>query len=295
MGAIESLLSAVVADGMTGRRHRSNCELVAQGVANMASALFGGICVTGTIARTATNIRAGARGPVSGMLHALFLLAFVLVAAPLAAYVPLAALAGVLLVVAWNMFERHAFKALLTGPRGDAVVLLATFLLTVFGDLTEGIIAGVVIGGMLFIHRMAEALSVETALAVSGDDIPDTAAPRGPYDASLASDPDVVVYRLSGPFFFGSAATVSSVLDRISDHHRALVIDFSNVPVLDSSAANTIATTVRHAAAQGVRTFLTGVRPDLRSVLETHGAGPPHAEYADSVEAALQTVRSERG
>ena len=139
LGAIESLLSAVVADGMTGRRHRSNCELVAQGVANIGSALFGGICVTGTIARTATNVRAGARGPVSGMLHALFLLAFMLIAAPLASYIPLAALAAVLVVVAWNMAEKHEFATLLRSSWGDATVLLATFLLTIFRDLTEGI------------------------------------------------------------------------------------------------------------------------------------------------------------
>ncbi|TAJ25222.1 MAG: sodium-independent anion transporter, partial [Reyranella sp.] len=122
LGAIESLLSAVVADGMTGRRHRSNAELVAQGVANVGAALFGGICATGTIARTATNVRAGARGPVAGMLHSVFLLAFMLVAAPLAAYIPLAALAGVLAVVAWNMAEKHEFVTLLRSSRGDAVV-----------------------------------------------------------------------------------------------------------------------------------------------------------------------------
>jgi sulfate permease, SulP family len=128
LGAIESLLSAVVADGMTGRRHRSNCELVAQGAANVASAFFGGICVTGTIARTATNVRAGAHGPVAGMLHSLFLLAFVLLAAPLASFIPLAALAGVLAVVAWNMVERSAVATLLRSRGGDALVLVVTFL-----------------------------------------------------------------------------------------------------------------------------------------------------------------------
>ena len=138
LGGIESLLSAVVADAMSGRRHRSNCELVAQGIANIASPLFGGICATGTIARTATNVRSGAVGPVSGMMHSVFLLVFILVAAPLASYVPLAALAGLLATVAWNMAERHEFAAILTRSRGEAAVLLATFLLTVFRDLTEG-------------------------------------------------------------------------------------------------------------------------------------------------------------
>ena len=140
LGSIESLLSAVVADGMTGRRHRSNCELVGQGVANIMSGLFGGFCVTGTIARTATNVRAGAHGPVAGMLHALFLLAFILVAAPLTRFIPLAGLAGVLTLVAWNMIERPAIATLLRASRGDAVVLLATFLLTVLRDLTEAIV-----------------------------------------------------------------------------------------------------------------------------------------------------------
>ena len=139
LASIELLLSAVVADGMTGRRHRSNCELVAQGVANMASALFGGICVTGLIARTVTNVRAGARSPVAGMMHSLFLLLFILIAAPLASYIPLSALAAVLVVVAWTMAEKQEFWTLLRSSWGDAVVLLATFLLTVFRDLTEGI------------------------------------------------------------------------------------------------------------------------------------------------------------
>jgi SulP family sulfate permease len=146
LGAIESLLSAVVADGMTGRRHRSNCELVGQGVANIGSALFGGICVTGAIARTATNIRSGARGPIAGILHSLFLLLFILVAAPLISYIPLASLGAVLLIVAWNMAEKAEFWALLRASRGDALVLLATFGLTVFVDLTTGITTGVVLG-----------------------------------------------------------------------------------------------------------------------------------------------------
>lgn len=141
LGGIESLLSAKVADGMTGRKHRSNMELVAQGIANIASALFGGIAVTGTIARTATNIRAGAKSPLSGVMHAAFLLLFMLVAAPLAGYVPLAALAGVLVVVAWNMAEKREFAQLLTQWRG-ACVLLATFVLTLVFDLTTGIVAG---------------------------------------------------------------------------------------------------------------------------------------------------------
>lgn len=153
LGAIESLLSAVVADGMSGRRHRSNGELVAQGFANIGSALFGGICVTGTIARTATNIRAGARSPVSGMLHSAFLLAFMLLAAPLASFIPLAALAGVLAVVAWNMAEQHAFATLIRTRSGETLVLLTTFLLTIFMGLAEGIAVGSLLGALIFLIR----------------------------------------------------------------------------------------------------------------------------------------------
>jgi sulfate permease, SulP family len=154
LGAVESLLSAKVADGMTARKHRSNMELVAQGVANIASSFFGGICVTGTIARTATNVRAGARSPVAGLLHAVFLLAFMLIAAPLAGYVPLSALAGVLVVVSWNMAEKIEFVRLLRGWR-TAAVLLATFGVTLLRDLTSGILAGCVLAAVFAAFRKA--------------------------------------------------------------------------------------------------------------------------------------------
>jgi SulP family sulfate permease len=169
LGAIESLLSAVVADGMTGRQHRPNSELVAQGFANIGSALFGGICVTGTIARTATNVRAGARGPVSGMLHSMFLLAFMLLAAPLASYIPLATLAGVLAVVAWGMAERHEFAKLIRAWGGDAVVLLATFLLTIFIGLGEGIAVGALLGALIFLSRR-RAAALEAGSPVKDDE-----------------------------------------------------------------------------------------------------------------------------
>ncbi|MBM3483292.1 MAG: sodium-independent anion transporter, partial [Alphaproteobacteria bacterium] len=231
LGSIESLLSAVVADGMTGRRHRSNCELVGQGVANVASALFGGFCVTGTIARTATDVRAGAHGPISGMLHAVFLLLFMVIAAPLARFIPLAALAGVLAIVAWNMVEKQAFWNLLRASRGDASVLIVTLLLTIFRDLTEAIIVGFALGSVLFIHRMSKSTSVETHNPFVGEDRADDAnGSRRPYDEARDVDPNVVVYRISGVFFFGAAASIGSVLDRIADTHRALVIDFTAVP-----------------------------------------------------------------
>jgi SulP family sulfate permease len=294
LGGIESLLSAVVADSMTGRRHRSNCELVAQGAANVTSALFGGICVTGTIARTATNVRAGARGPVAGMLHSLFLLLFVLVAAPLASYVPLAALAAVLAVVAWNMAEKDQFATLVRASTGDAVVLLATFLLVVFRDLTTGILVGFGIGALLFLHRMAQAVEVETAGPAVEEDQADTVdgGGRQPYDVTLATDPDVVVYRISGAFFFGAAATVAAALDRIGAQPKVYVIDFSAVPVVDSTAAATIKGFARKAGRHGAAVYIAGARPPLRRVLLTHGVRPPHVRFRSTLADAIASAHA---
>jgi len=283
LGSIESLLSAVVADGMTGRRHRSNCELVAQGVANVGSALFGGICVTGTIARTATNVRAGAHGPVSGMLHAVFLLAFVLIAAPLASDIPLAALAGVLAFVAWNMVEKHAFLTLLRASRGDAAVLLATFGLTVFRDLTEAIVVGFALGSVLFIHRMSKVTAVESAVPFVAEDERDD---RPDYEET-AADRDTVVYRITGAFFFGAAASIGSVLDRIADSHRRLIVDLAAVPFIDSTAANTIESLLARARRNGVEIVLTGASSDIRRALAAHGIAAPAVTMAPTIEAAL--------
>lgn len=294
LGAIESLLSAVVADGMTGRRHRSNCELVAQGAANIASSLFGGLVVTGTIARTATNVRAGAHGPLAGMFHSLFLLLFMVLAAPLASYVPLAALAGVLAVVAWNMAERHAFATLLRASRGDAAVLLATFLLTVFRDLSTGIVVGFALGALLFIHRMSQAISVESEAPLAPEDVADMAGgDRAPYEAAKATDPDILVYRIRGAFFFGAASAVGTVLERMSDAHRALVVDFAEVPFLDSTAASTITALARRAHARGVTTYVTGANADVRRELSLHGASS--IAFRASVSDAVAVFRAARG
>lgn len=262
LGAIESLLSAVVADGMSGARHRSNAELVAQGVANIGSGLFGGFCVTGTIARTATNVRAGSRGPVSGMLHALFLLAFLMVAAPLAAYIPLAALAGVLGVVAWGMAERHEFLALLRSSRGDALVVSVTFLLVVFRDLTEGIVVGFALAGLVFIKRMSEGVAMR---------------PRE--EAFDVPRSDRVVYHLDGPYFFGAAAQLGGVLDRIAEAPRALVLDMSGVPLIDSSGARGFHSLAARARKRGGQLYLVGLRPSLRRQLENQGLAEPEVRF----------------
>jgi SulP family sulfate permease len=286
LGSIESLLSAVVGDSMTGRRHRSNCELVAQGVANMGSALIGGFCVTGTIARTATNIRAGARGPVAGMLHAAFLLAFLLLAAPLAAYVPLAALAGVLAVVAWNMAERHEFASLIRASRGDAAVLLATFLITLFKGLAEGIVIGFALAALLFLHRMARSVEVERVLVAQGD-LADGDGETTGYDPRLARDPEVVVCRVSGAFFFGAAAAVGMALDGIGEQPNKVIIDLSDAPVLDSTGAATILAFARKARRRGAQVLISGASDGVKRTLLAHGLRALKIRFRKNVQSAL--------
>ena len=283
LGSIESLLSAVVADGMTGRRHRSNCELVAQGVANVGAAAFGGMCATGTIARTATNVRAGAHGPVSGMLHALYILVFMLIAAPLAAYIPLASLGAVLAVVAWNMAEKHEFWTLLRASWGDAVVLMATFLLTIFADLTIAIGVGVTLGAFIFLHRMAEAVEVETGRPVFREDESDASGARTAY--TTATDGDVVVYRISGAFFFGATSAVSSVLERIGSQPKVLILDFSEVPLVDSTAAAALAGIVRKRS--GVRFYFAGADRRVRRELLIAGLRKPAVRFVATIEDAI--------
>ena len=277
LGSIESLLSATVADGMTGRRHRSNCELVAQGAANVASGLFGGIPVTGTIARTATNVRAGARSPVSGMIHAACLLSFILIAAPLARFIPLAALAGVLVVVAWNMIEKEAIAALMRSA--DALALLSTFILTAFRDLTAGILVGFAISSILFLNKMAKAVSVETHIPLAQPDIADAVEPRAVYDPKTQITQDRMIFRISGAFFFGAASTVASVLDRIAEWPKMLIFDFAAVPFLDSTGARVIEGFVRKLRRHGTTLIIAGATRSVRHELWAHGVRPPLVRF----------------
>ncbi|WP_309663466.1 SulP family inorganic anion transporter [Tabrizicola sp.] len=278
LGAIESLLSAVVADGMSGARHRSNAELVAQGVANMGSAVFGGFCVTGTIARTATNVRAGSHGPVSGMLHAVFLLVFLMVAAPLAGFIPLAALAGVLAVVAWGMAEKEEVWALIRSSRGDALVVIVTFLLVVFRDLTEGIVVGFALGGLVFIRRMSEAVTVRPV------------EEERHYDPVVHAREGRVIYHLHGPYFFGAAAQLGAVLERIAEAPRALVIDLSDVPLIDSSGARGFERLGHKIARRGGQLFLIGAQPEVQRVLQAQGASEPLVRYLADLKAVDDSI-----
>ena len=292
LAGIESLLSAVIADGMTGRRHRSNGELVAQGIANCASALFGGIPATGAIARTATNIKSGARTPVSGMLHAVFLLAFMYFLAPLASLIPLAALAAVLVVVAWNMSEVNRFRQLLRAPPGDRLVLILTFLLTVFVDITVAIAVGVVLASLLFMQRMATATEIQTGIPMMRRDEADEAADA---DETFTEQLPlgVEMFRIDGPFFFGSAQRLNTVLDRIGAEPKIFILRMGQVPLIDGSGAHALQEFIAKCRQRGTKVILTRVAPSVMEVLEGMGIvellGPDG--LAPNAKAAIATTK----
>lgn len=253
LAAIESLLSAVVADGMIGGKHRSNMELVAQGVANVASPIFGGIPATGAIARTATNIKAGGRTPVAGMVHALTLLLITLFFGRWAAYIPMAALAAILVIVAYHMSEWRTFVSELSAPRSDVAVLLATFLLTVLIDLTVAIQVGMVLAAFLFMHRMAEVTNVTSLTRELAD---------GPGDAGLRGDAvpkGVEVYEIDGPFFFGAAEKFRETLATVQTRPKVLVVVMERVNAIDSTGLRALRAVVRRAHRDGTRVILCGV------------------------------------
>jgi SulP family sulfate permease len=288
LGGIESLLSAVVADGMTGRRHRSNGELVAQGIANMASACMGGIPATGAIARTATNIRSGARTPVSGIVHALGVLVMMMALAPLVSFIPLAALAAVLLVVCWNMAELREFVSILRGPRGDMLLLLVTFGLTILVDLSIAISVGVVLSSVIFMHRMALAVEAQTGVAlIEGDaeeGAPDTALER----AQLPRG--VEVFSLSGPFFFGAAAHFEQMLARTGGRPRVLILRMDDVPLIDSTGAKILKKFVDSARAKGTTIILDGLRRGPGEALDAMQVEAPRAATFDEAVSQARTL-----
>ena len=270
LAGVESLLSAVVADGMIGGRHRSNSELVAQGIANSMSALFGGLPATGALARTATNVRAGARSPISGIAHAAFLLVFVLVAAPLMSFVPLGALAAVLMVVAWNMAELESFRHLLRGPWGDRAVLLLTFVLTVAFDLTIAIEVGVVLAAFLFMHRMSEVVEVTSHVHLIEDDVDDIVAGPAP-DQRAELPPGVEVFRISGPLFFAVASRLDDALNQIPKGTRVFILRTRLVPMIDTSGVASLVEFLERCAHKGIRVVVSGLKPQPREILERMG------------------------
>lgn len=270
LAGVESLLSAVVADGMTGRRHRSNCELVAQGVANTASALVGGIPATGAIARTATNVRSGARSPIAGMIHAVIILAFMLFLAPVADVIPLASLAAVLVVVAINMSEMGRFRALLRGPWGDRIVLLLTFGLTVAVDLVLAIEVGVVLAAVLFMHRMTGVVAISSGQAggVIEEDVDDFSVPRDEAARKPLVLPDhVETFHVRGPLFFGVAGHFAEVIDRISGTPRVLILRMREVPMIDATGASRLNDLLVRCRRQDTVVLVTGLQAQPRRVL----------------------------
>ena len=262
LGAIESLLSAMVADGVINDHHDSNTELMAQGVANIIVPFFGGIPTTGAIARTMTNINNGGRSPIAGIVHAFVLLLILLFLGPLTKYIPMACLAGVLVVVSYNMSEWRQFKALLKMPKSDVSVLLITFFLTVFFDLTIAIEIGLIMAVILFIRRIMETSSVSVIEAEM------KAGEYSETDEKLTIPKGVAVYEVNGPFFFGVANKFEEQMDLLGEHPRVRIIRMRKVPFIDSTGVRNLQNLCKSAKREGIITVLSGVNPKVHDVLE---------------------------
>lgn len=295
LGAIESLLSAVVADGMAGTRHDSNQELVGQGIANIAAPLFGGFAATGAIARTATNIRNGGTGPLSGMVHSLTLVLIVLLLAPLAVNVPLAALAAILFVVAWNMSEaRHFLKMARRAPRADVVILLVTFALTVFADLVVAVNIGVILATLHFLRRMAASVEVRQA---TQEELQREIGQQG----LTRLPPGVLVFAVEGPFFFGAVENFERALAGTHTDPRVLVIRLRWVPFIDITGLQTLEEVIRDLQRRGVRVMLSGANERVQGKLEKAGIvdliGSENSfhEFADALAACRDLAGQDDG
>ncbi|HTO72533.1 MAG TPA: SulP family inorganic anion transporter, partial [Gemmatimonadales bacterium] len=258
LAAIESLLSAVVSDGMIGSRHRSNMELVAQGVANFVSPIFGGIPATGAIARTATNVKNGGRTPVAGMIHAVTLLLITLFFGHWAALIPMAVLAAILVVVSYNMSEWRTFRSELRAPKSDVVVLLTTFTLTVLVDLTVAVEVGMVLAAFLFMKRMAEVTNVSLVNREFADEGGEESADPNAI-ATRAVPAGVEVYEIDGPFFFGAAESFKQTVGSMGKSPKVLIVRMRKVPVIDSTGINTLRDLARRYRKEGTLFIISGV------------------------------------
>jgi len=272
LAAIESLLCAVVADGMTGYRHRSNTELIGQGIANLGSVFFGGIPATGAIARTATSIKSGAKSPLAGILHGIFVWLFMFFLASLIVKIPLATLAGILIVVAWNMSEIEHFRGLLKAPRSDVAVLLSTFLLTVLVDLTVAVQVGVVLAAILFIKRISEVTEIKerrldeewSGDGLEGMDDPDATSKK-------VVPLGVEIYEINGPFFFGVADRLKGVLDVIEETPKVFILRMRRVPVIDATGMHALWEFQESCEKRGTILLLSGVSDRLYEALNRFG------------------------
>jgi SulP family sulfate permease len=269
LAAIESLLSAVVADGMIGGRHRSNMELVAQGVANIASPLFGGIPATGAIARTATNVKNGGRTPVAGMTHAVTLLLITVFFGRYAGFIPLAALAAILVIVAYHMSEWRTFMAELRAPRSDVAVLLITFGLTVLVDLTVAIAVGMVLAAFLFIRRMATVTSVNLFIGGTDGDDDLAADPAEPWRLNVPRGASV--FEIKGPLFFGAVETFRETLDHLDEHPRVLIIRMKDVHAVDATGIHALRDVIRRSTRDGTQVLLADIQEQPLAALADSG------------------------
>lgn len=282
LGAIESLLSAVVADGMAGTRHNSNQELVGQGIANILCPVFGGFAATGAIARTATNIKNGATSPLSGVVHGLVVLATILVLAPLASNIPLCSMAAILFVVAYNMCEaRHFVDIVRTAPKADIAILFMTFLLTVFADLVVAVNIGVGIASLIFMGRMAASVRVglddkATRELYNADEKGAQAhgymhTPEEIAEFDRCCNADVVVYTISGPFFFAAAERIEGIISSINVEFTTVILRFHHVPFVDATGVETFRSIIRRMDKAGKRVILCGMPPYVRGMFEKGG------------------------
>lgn len=267
--AIESLLSASVADGMTGDRHKPNAELLGQGLGNVASAFFGGLPATGAIARTATNIKSGGKTPISAVIHAITLMLILLLFAPYAAMIPLASLGGILVVVCWNMCEARTFIAMFKGPRSDVFVMLTTFLITILVDLVYAVGIGIVLSAFLFIRRMTELTDVQSIQINDDEDIELTDNdPTGRYHL----DHSIEVFELHGPFFFGAVETFKdTVLNVFSHRVRVVILRMRDVPALDATGLNAIQSFWSQCQKKHIKLLISGIKAQPLRVLQKSG------------------------
>ncbi len=268
LGGIESLLSAVVADGMIGGSHRSNTELIAQGVANVFSSIFGGIPATGAIARTATNVKNGGRTPVAGIIHAITLLLIMLFVGKWATLIPMSCLAGILVVVAYNMSEWHSFVSVAKGPRSDSVILLVTFFLTVLVDLTVAIEIGMVLAAFLFMRKMVQVTNISSITKEMNDhDESEDFKELSKYNV-----PDgVEIFEIEGPFFFGAASKFSEAIKIIERTPNVLILRMRYVPFVDATGLHTLEKIFKESKAEKITLLLSGVRPEIYAELEKSG------------------------
>ena len=293
LASIESLLSAVVADGMIGGRHRSNMELVAQGVANVASSAFGGIPATGAIARTATNVKSGGRTPIAGMTHAIVLLLITLFVGKLAALIPMATLAGILIIVAYHMSEWRNFRAQLRAPRADVLVLVATFGLTVVVDLTIALQVGMILSAFLFMKRMADVTSVQSVAREMTEEDEDA----DPQSIALRTvPPGIEVYEIDGPFFFGAAERFKEALGEMGRRPKVLILRLRHVPAIDATGIALLRDLFGRSRSEGTTLMIAGLQSQPHAalvhagVLEEIGEGNVFTTVDDAISAATEEL-----